>query len=654
MGGSKHQGGRGVDGGGRSGGAPAAGGPPAPPTCWNHDREEISAHRAFSNPAGVSKHLTAMRSPDPRLLIANVVAMRSTQVGDYVYRVSQPSAALGRLPGVQVVTVATVSPFLPEVCRRADLLILHLLTEDDLFPLVAERARRGRPTVYEISDHFTASHEGVGIRGWFADAVNRSNAFQLARGADVAQVTGAGLREAFGHLGPPVAVFENQLEQMGRPPRPQRGPVRVGWAGSLGHTEDLRQIQPVIAALVAKHPQVDFAFMGNRRQYDDVFGALPARQRSYTPPGTLDAYYGFLEQLDVGLAPMADNPYNRSRSDVKFLEYASRGVVPVLRALTPYLQHAEHGETAFLYRDNAELEAVLRRLVAEPDLRAAVAGRAWDYVARHRLEGQHAPRRLELYRELGAREWGEELSAPLVRATEGSESFDLPRTAAERHLVAGIELESRGASSEARALFLEARAAAPGYDLPDFWLGRSHELRGDREAAAEAFARALRLNPRSVRASLHLSRLLAASDPARALGILDGALRHAPMHAPSLEAMARLQEGLGATERAIATYRAALAAGPELGRVATRLGQLYDAAGDTAAAGRMFEHAAALQPDDADVHLDAAEHLFAAGELVGASKRCVRAVELDRRNLRGRQLLGKLIGAIEQRAPRVA
>jgi tetratricopeptide (TPR) repeat protein len=600
-----------------------------------------------------------MRPHEQRLLVANVVAMRSSQVGDYIYRVSQPSLALGRLPGVQVVTLATVSPYLGEVAARADLLILHLLTEDDLFPLVAERRRRGRPTVYEVSDHFTAMHEGVGTRGWFTDPLNRSNAFQLLRAADAAQVTGEGLREAFGAAQPRMAVFENQIERMGRAPRPQGASVRVGWAGSVGHTDDLRRIQPVIADLCARSRGVTFAFMGNRRQYDEVFGGLPSSQRSFTPPGTLDAYYAFLEQLDVGLAPMNDNPYNQCRSDVKFLEYASRGAVPVLSALRPYLAHAVHGETAFLYRDEAELRVHLGRLVAEPDLRTAVAQRAYDYVAGHRLEALHASSRLRFYTELGARPSDPLLppllqSVKLLRLRDRSEAYDVRSTPAERHLVAGIELESCGATKEARALFRRARGEAPGYDLPDFWLGRSHELKGESAPAAEAYAMALQLNPRSLRAALHLARLQAVRDPNRALATLEGAVAFAPTHAPTLEAMGRLHEALGATDRAIALYQAALEASPELSRVATRLGQLYDALGETAEAARRFEQAALLAPDSADAQLEWAEFLLVSGEIDRAAQLCIRAVELDRRHVRARALLGRMISAMERRQGRVA
>jgi tetratricopeptide (TPR) repeat protein len=591
-----------------------------------------------------------MDSPGTDLLVANVVAMRSTQVGDYVYRVSQPSLALGRLPGVKVVTVGTVSPYLQEIAARADVLVLHLLSEDDLFPVVYDRRLSRKPTVFEISDHFAASHAGVGIQGWFADPVNRSNAFQLLRLADATQVTGAGLLERFGALNARTTVFENQIERVSQKLQKSRAQVRIGWAGSAGHTEDLRQIEPVLSALCNRFPQVTFCFMGNERQFDDVFSRLPAAQRSYTPPGTLDAYYTFLEGLDVGLAPLLPNPYNECRSDVKFVEYASRGVVPVLSAVTPYLQHVVHGETGFLYRSPAELGQVLDRVVTDARLRARVASKAFAYVREARLESQHAEGRLQFYRSLASEAPPHgPLEIPLQRsgADDSSESYDVQSTVAEHSLVAGIQLDAIGASEAARARYQEARADAPAFDLPLFWLGRSHELRGEKDAARDWFGAALEKNPRSLRAALHFARLTAARDPRAALKVMETSLAHAPAHAPTLEAMARLHEDLGAHDQAISLYQTALLASPHFGRVATRLGRLYQSRGDLESAGRMFDHASELAPLDPEGHVDCAELLFAQGRVVPAARRCIRALDYEPKQKRAHALLGRLISAME-------
>jgi tetratricopeptide (TPR) repeat protein len=584
--------------------------------------------------------------------IANVVAMRSTRVGDYIYRVSQPSAALGRIPGVSVVTVGVLSPHLADVVAAADVLVLHLLTEDDLFPLVAQRRRRGAPTVYEISDNFLAGHDGVGIRGWFADALNRSNAQQLIHLADGVQVTGAGLAQRFCALNPRLAVFENMLERVGRPPPAPQARVRLGWAGSLGHTEDLRAIAPVLARVCQRFPQVHFAFMGSEDQFTEVFGGLPVSQRSHTPPGSLDDYYRFLSTLDVGLAPMLPNAFNQCRSDVKFLEYAAHGVVPVLFAITPYLQHAEHRRTALLYRDASELEAGLGELVEAPELRAEIAQRAWDYVRTNRLEGQHAGARLAFYETLRppmpSVAWQ---GLALSRSAEDSECYDVVVGAAENAVVAGIQALGQGDDTGAWARLELARREEPRWHLPLFWQARARE-RGARLDEAVALLRAaLELSPASLRAALHLARLLATREPGAARAVLERAHALAPEHAPTLEALGQLAEEAGDWAAALRHYEAALGASPYLGRLATRMGRLCAQLGQHTLARELHEHAAGLEPLDVEGLVGLAEHLADRGEVERAAQHCVRAVELEPGNARGQALLRHLIALMETRAP---
>jgi hypothetical protein len=149
------------------------------------------------------------------MLIVNAVTMLTRKVGDYLYRVEQPSVAMGKTGKAVVVTVGTISPWFEKLCLIADVLILHLLSEHDLLPIIEERKRQGRPTVYELSDNIMALHEGVGIQGWFSDPVNLALAIQYMRMADVVQVTGRGLAEQFGFINTRMVTFENQMATLG-------------------------------------------------------------------------------------------------------------------------------------------------------------------------------------------------------------------------------------------------------------------------------------------------------------------------------------------------------------------------------------------------------------------------------------------------------
>jgi tetratricopeptide (TPR) repeat protein len=586
------------------------------------------------------------------LLVANVVAMRSTWVGDYVYRVSQPSRALGRIAGVEVVTVGVTSPHLAAVCAAADVLVLHLLTEEDLIPLLQERRRRGQPTVYEISDNFLATHPGIGIDRYFADAGNRANALHLIGMADAVQVTGPGLRAAFGGLHPRTVVLENQIDALGAAPRAAGPTVTVGWAGSVGHRGDLQHVSRTLEELCLGHENVIISFMGERSMFDETLAALPDGRKRYTPPGTLADYLAFLETLDIGIAPMLGTAYNQCRSDVKYLEYASRGVVPVLSRIAPYLAHAVDGETAFLFQDTAELGAILSRLVSAPDERQRVARRARAYVAQERMEARGAQARLALYQDLRpSREPRPALDVPTVKEQADSESYDVARTAEEDLVIQAIHCAAASDFDQARALLQRAAAGRAGYALPTFWSGRTYELGREPAKAATLYRRALELDPQSVRARLHLARACAAAgDLKAALEAARGALALTGDHARTLTVAAEVYEAAGDLAGAGALYRRALDACRGYGPAALGLGQLATTASDGDRVRHALEDALALGPQDPSIHQALAGRLLGAGDVASAAHHCALALELDAGHVGARGLLPKIIAALEDDA----
>ena len=303
------------------------------------------------------------------MLIVQVAAITTTQVGDYVYRVGEPSISLGRVPGYKVVNIATTHPELRSYCLAADLLILHLLYEPDFIPIIKERQQLKKPTVYELSDHITDIQPGVGLGGIFADPHKITGAFYLAQMADAMQVTGQGLLETFGELNKNTVIFDNQIQEL-KPYRQRLGEkITIGWGGSSGHINDLAEIAPTLMQICQSNPKAHFAFMGDQFVFDKLFASLAPEKKSYTEPGSVDDYYNFLQTIDIGIAPLQNTPYNNCRSDIKFVEYASAGVVPILAKRIPYLQHAEENKTALFFENPEQLAQQLEVVLANAELR---------------------------------------------------------------------------------------------------------------------------------------------------------------------------------------------------------------------------------------------------------------------------------------------
>jgi uncharacterized protein (TIGR03032 family) len=253
----------------------------------------------------------------------------------------------------------------------------------------------------------------------------------------------------------------------------------------------------------------------------EPFAALDADRFGFLMAGTLPQYLDWLEGLDIGLAPLLPTEFNRCRSDVKFLEYASRSLVPVLQNLDPY-RHLAGSGAALLFGDPDDLIRQLDRLVAEPELRQSIASTAHALVGRERQLAQHAPERLAVYREL----------AESTTPAEGT-AGPLLQQAAERPLTALPGLQQ-----------LAPAHWRLGVDSPadqQRLLGVDALQRGALAVAAEALAEAARLDPSDAHAHSFLGHALQRQGrPLDALAAFEQAASLDPLQSRPVRALARL------------------------------------------------------------------------------------------------------------------
>jgi len=582
-----------------------------------------------------------------KMLIVNAVAMLTRKSGDYIYRVEQPSIAMGNTGKATVITASTISPWFESLCLAADILIVHLLSEHDLLPILVERKSRRLPVIYELSDNIVAPHTGVGIKGWFSDPLNLALSFQYLRMADAVQVTGPGLEERFKFGNPRTIIFANQIDSMGSLARPDSRRITIGWAGSTGHLRDVESTIAIVGQVMRRHLNVDFALMADKEIYRLWAAALPAGRIRYTPPGTLAAYLDFLQTIDIGLAPLLDNPYNHCRSDVKFLEYASRGVVPVLSHITPYLDSAQPGETAFLYRSPQELGPLLTRLIADAGLRDRIRRAAYAYVNEHRREERHADERLTFYEgllDIYARPGDMPPDLPRQRRGSGTGYFELTPSRAETHLLQGIVKDAEGFLMDARMEYKQAAAENPRYYLPWFWLGYSSLRHGDTDAC-QWLDEAIKRNPNALRARLLKAKCRQDQEPAQALDDLFAMTKRWPDYAPAALTMGELLERHSVHDEALHWYNHALDINPFCSPAALGMGRIYERQGDNHQAGRGFGAAADLAPPWAEAQYFMARWCLSQNDLDMAAEYCRRTILADA----GHSEIGAVIKEIEKR-----
>ncbi|HEX5146507.1 MAG TPA: hypothetical protein VFV85_05760 [Conexibacter sp.] len=171
-----------------------------------------------------------------------------------------------------------------------------------------------------------------------------------------------------------VEVVENYLPvwyAVDAPPPPGEG-VTIGWAAASEHRYDFEQLglRDVLLELLDAHRHVRVVSVS-------LDLGLRAERYRHQPTLQYPDLASCVATFDVGIAPIADIPFNRARSNVKLKEYAAVGVPWLASPIGPYagLGSREGGE---LVSDDG-WRAALARLVENGRLRRKLAarGRKW-------------------------------------------------------------------------------------------------------------------------------------------------------------------------------------------------------------------------------------------------------------------------------------
>lgn len=203
--------------------------------------------------------------------------------------------------------------------------------------------------------------------------------------ADYVTVTTPRLQEVFGEKSVivPNCIPQSYLEIK----RPENDLVTVGWAGiTATHPIDLQVTHGAInQALAATKGKSRFLALGDEKTLQN----LGVRNRE--PNGWLDGvkineYPEFVSQLDIGIVPLDDTPFNNAKSFLKALEYASLGVVPVVSPTPDNMRMVDVG-AAVVARNPREWALRIKELIEDNDLRQELALKAREYASTQTIEG---------------------------------------------------------------------------------------------------------------------------------------------------------------------------------------------------------------------------------------------------------------------------
>jgi hypothetical protein len=289
-----------------------------------------------------------------------------------------------------------------ELIAGCELLHIHRVHEVEVLEIVRHAKRRGMAVVYDNDDDMRAVPRGDAAHrdyGGFAGDRALREIRKLLQQTDLAIASSDPIAERFGEYGAAhVETIENYVQpQSLSASAPSNGDgVVAGWLAGNEHHIDIERmpLREQFGRALDANPQLVVETIGVR---------IGLRHERYRHVDRVDFFDlpRKLAEHDVGLAPIADIPFNHARSNIKIKEYAALGRPWLASPVGPYARLGEQ-QGGRLVPDDGWADA-LGRLMEKPRERRKLAKRArkWGRT-------QSVPDNAEL--------WERALSAAIVRA----------------------------------------------------------------------------------------------------------------------------------------------------------------------------------------------------------------------------------------------
>ena len=268
----------------------------------------------------------------------------------------------------------------PEDLEGVDVLALQRPAGRSGTRLLERYIGRATKLVYETDDDMLNA-DSAGIPHLVNEQL-RESVRRCLRLVDMVTVTNEYLADTIRPYNDNIRILPNHVKAgLLRLTRPKADRLTIGWAGGTSHLGDMIEIADPLRAVLSDNPEVDIHFMGF--DFGPLLGGLRKQSRWTAWQHDLGAYYKSVD-FDIGIAPSADDKFNRSKSWIRALEMAAMGIPIVAANRLPYSDFVIDGKTGYLVNNADEWQARLNELIHDPEmrgeLRSAAKEQAEDWI----------------------------------------------------------------------------------------------------------------------------------------------------------------------------------------------------------------------------------------------------------------------------------
>jgi len=217
--------------------------------------------------------------------------------------------------------------------------------------------------------------------------------------ADVVSVPTEELKREFSAHNQNVTVIPNAFNDYifknsrNRLLSPQRSPT-ILWRGSDTHIFDLMTVIDEVSALAAEYKQWQFMFMG----FFPWFIKQNENNNIFRLPGIDVLFYfknGYAMRPYAMYTPLSDNPFNRAKSNIAWIEGSYFGAVSIVPDWEEWQKPG-----ALTFKTPAEFREVMTVVLSGKLDTAAHVGKSWEYIQDCLMLSKVNVKRLELINRL--------------------------------------------------------------------------------------------------------------------------------------------------------------------------------------------------------------------------------------------------------------
>lgn len=353
---------------------------------WSHLTESLNMGEAQMRRSLLTKQwvVSAINGPAYPSLYVAAVSLSKSVAGTNEARMHHPLNALKSLPGVRCVYGEGGLSIPPNFKPGILMLNRQFMTHPSMLENLEKKVQEGWLLVADMDDDPMHWPE-----------YEASN-FLAFRGVHAVTVSTPELARRMAVWNPHVQVLPNAVHWIDNKPQAipkNKQRLRV-FFGAINRQKDWQAIiQGVVAAAINLGDSIEFVVVHDKEFHD----ALPKTSiKTFHATLSHADYAKVLLSCDVALLPLADTSFNRCKSDLKLIECAAAGVVPICSSAVYAENPAHHAFVKFADSPAEYMTALIKMCRQFGELnRRAKLGHA--YVSSYRTHALQASVRRDLY-----------------------------------------------------------------------------------------------------------------------------------------------------------------------------------------------------------------------------------------------------------------